>query len=368
MIYGGDGFYVLVDPTNPNFIYVESQNGGLAYSRNGGSSFSSGRTGINSTDRTNWSTPFVMDPNNSLKLYVGTFRIYKTTNGMQSWTAISGDLTYGAHDRIGTITTIDAARSDSNVIYVGADDGRVSVTTNGGSTWQDISASLPLRWVTRVSIDPESANVCYITHSGYLEYGFSAHIHKTTNFGQTWTNISGNLPDIPVNDIIIDPVYRPNLYIATDIGVMYSTNGGQNWFVLGSGLPEVTVHDLTLHVPTRKLAAFTHGRSAWFIDLTGLVGVKLVTEFVPTGFILNQNYPNPFNASTMIKYTLSQDVQVRLKVFNVSGQLVSVLVDEYQSIGIKSVNFDVKDLPSGVYYYKLTAGDFTDVKKMILAK
>ena len=122
-IYGGDGFYALVDPTNPNRIYVESQNGGLAYSTNGGTSFFNGTSGIDGFDRTNWCTPIAMDLNNTLTLYTGTYRIYKTTNNMQSWTSISGDLTRGNGGPIGTITTIHVAPSNSNVVYVGTDDG-----------------------------------------------------------------------------------------------------------------------------------------------------------------------------------------------------------------------------------------------------
>lgn len=375
-IYGGDGFYVLVDPTNPNRIYVESQNGGLAYSTDGGTSFNSGRTGIGN-DRTNWSTPFVMDLTNTLTLYVGTYRVYRTVNGMQNWTVISGDLTRNSPNLPGTITTLDVAQADPNVIYVGSGDGRVSVTTDRGSTWQDISGSLPMRWVTRVTIDPDSANVCYVTHSGYLEYNFASHIHKTTNFGQTWISISGDLPDMPINDIIVDRQVRPYLYIATDLAVMYSTNGGVNWLVLGTDFPEVPVHDLTFHAPTRKLLASTHGRSSYVINLSEFVAVR-DGEPAEGGkqYVLEQNYPNPFNPTTEIRYQISEVGLVTLKVFDVLGREVATLIQEVKQPGRYTVTWDATGMASGVYLARLSvtpsasvgAGSFGQTRKLVLVR
>lgn len=366
-IYGGDGFYVLVDPTNPNRIYVESQNGGFAYSTNGGTSFSNGRTGINSADRRNWSTPFAMDLSSPLTLYAGTYRIYRTTNGMQNWSPISGDLTRGENGRIGTITTIDVSAVDPGVIYAGADDGTVSVTTDGGSTWSDISAGLPVRWVTRVVADPESANVAYVTHSGYLEYLYASHVHRTSDYGQSWTSISGNLPDMPVNDIIIDPLTR-YLYAATDFNVMYSTNQGQFWQPLGTGFPEVPVHDLTLHSPTRKLAAFTHGRSALTADLNGLVAVS-EAHTPPMGIAsLLQNYPNPFNPSTTIGFSIPEPGLVTLRVFDLAGREVRTLIREHLSAGAHSSRFDGTAIASGTYVYALSVGNAVFTRRMTLVK
>ena len=367
-ILGGDGFYVLVDPTNPNRIYAESQNGGLAYSTNGGTSFTSGTTGISSSDRKSWSTPIAMDLNTPLTLYTGTQRVYKTTNGMQNWTAISPDITRGQNGRLGQLTTIDVAKSDPNVIYAGADDGAVAVTTNGGTSWTDISASLPVRWVTRVTIDPDSANVCYLTLSGYLEYQYQAHIYRTTNFGQTWTPIGGNLPNIPLNDVIVDAAARPRLYVASDAGVLYSTNMGTTWNVLGAGLPAVPVHDLTLHSPTRKLVAFTHGRSAWKIDVTTLTGVNEQAATRPTALQLYQNYPNPFNPTTTIRFALHTSAHATLKIFDMLGKEVASVLDERLESGEYSRTFDATNLPTGVYFYRLEAGSVSQVRRMTILK
>jgi photosystem II stability/assembly factor-like uncharacterized protein len=368
-IYGGDGFYVLVDPTNPNRIYAESQNGGLGYSTNGGVSFNGGTNGISGSDRKNWCTPIAMDLTHPMTLYTGTHRVYRTRNGMQSWTAISSDLTRGNGGRIGTITTIDVAKSDSNVVYVGTDDGKVQVTTNGGTSWNDITGLLPTRWVTRVTVDPDSANVCYVTISGYLQYVHQAHIYKTTNFGQSWISIGGNLPDIPLNDVIVDAAARPRLYIASDAGVLYSTNRGVTWNVLGDGLPSVPVHDLTLHSPTRKLVAFTHGRSAWAVDVTTLTSaVNLGDNTLPAQIALHQNYPNPFNPSTKIRFELQRPSFASLKVFDLQGNEVATLVEEGLEPGTHVRTFDASHISSGTYFYQLQVGTTSVTKKLTVLK
>jgi len=371
LIYGGDGFYVLVDPTNPSRIYAESQFGGLGYSTNGGATFLNGRTsGFGTGDRTNWSTPIAMDINTPLVLYVGTYRVFRTANGMQSWAAISSDLTRGANGRIGTITTIDVAQSDPDVLYVGTDDAKVSVTQDRGVTWTDVTGSLPLRWVTRATIDPDSANVAYITQSGYLQDEFSSHIHKTTDYGLSWTPVNGNLPDLPVNDILVDPQVRPYLYIATDAGVMYSTNGGSTWDVLGTDLPQVPVHDLTFHAPTRTLLASTHGRSSHLIDLTFLVSVEPAAAETPSGFSLAQNYPNPFNPETAMSFVVPVGTRlaVSLRVYDLLGREIATIVNEELAPGTYTRKWDAARQASGVYFYRLSAPGFDQTKKLVVAK
>ncbi len=373
-VIGGDGMYVLVDPTNSNRVYGEIQWAGFpygtgpSYSTNGGTNFISSSTGLTLSDRINWTPPLAMDPANPLTIYLGSYRVYKTTNGMQSWIPISGDLTRGNGGRIGTISTIDVATTNSNVIYVGTDDGKVQVTTNGGTTWNDVTDTIPTRWVTRVAVDPDSANICYVTLSGYLQYAYQAHIYKTTNYGTSWMAIGGNLPDIPLNDVIVDAAARPRLYVASDAGVLYSTNYGTTWQVLGSGLPTVPAHDLTLHSPTRKLVAFTHGRSAWSLDVTTITGVGADAAGIPGSIELYQNYPNPFNPTTTISFNISTEQFVSLKIFDVLGKEIASLVNEKLSAGTHSRVFAAPTLPSGVYFYKLQAGSRILVKKLTVLK
>lgn len=364
-INGGDGFYCLVDYTNSQRVYASSQNGGIVRSTNGGASFLSGTSGLDLT-YSNWMTPFVMDKNDPLTLYCGTYKIHKTTNGMQNWTVISPDLSNAHVQNLGTITTVDVSKSNPAVIYCGTDDANVWVTTNGGTNWTKIINGLPYRWVTRVAVHPDLANVCYVTLSGYKVDSTGVHVYKTTNFGSSWTSISSNLPNAPANDIIIDPASTSTLYLATDVGVMISTNDGGSWSNYGSGIPSnVPCHDLTLHTGTRKLVVWTHGRSAFKTDVP--VGVTTINE-TANEYSLMQNYPNPFNPETTFEFSIAKSGPVSLIIYSVTGQQVQALVNREFVPGSYKVSFSAAHLPSGVYFYRLKAGNFTGTKKMILVK
>ncbi len=279
-ILGADGFYVLVDPSNNNFIYAESQYGGFTRSTDGGSSFTYALNGVSGSDRFNWSTPFILDPSNPTILYIGSNLVYKSTNRAVSWIPISPDLTNGpptGNQVYGTITTIALAPSDPDVIYVGTDDANVWVTTDGGTSWVKISTSLPTRWITRVAVDPNDAAIAYVTLSGYRYDEYLPHVFRTTDSGINWLDISSNLPDAPVNDIIVDPDSTEILYLGTDVGVFVSNNLGDSWDYLGENLPNAPITDLVLHNPTRTLIAATYGRSMYSISIATIPSVTVVS-------------------------------------------------------------------------------------------
>src|SRR5262249_6555765 len=143
-----------------------------------------------------------------------------------------------------TITSI-AVATNSNFVYAGSDDSHVQVTTNAtagaGATWTDRSAGLPPRYITQIAVDPNNSLIAYVTFSGFSGFfgDMQGHVFKTTTGGASWTDISGNLPNIPVNDVVVDPALANTLYIATDIGVFSTNNGGSSWFTLVNGLPRV---------------------------------------------------------------------------------------------------------------------------------
>ncbi|MBK9098256.1 MAG: T9SS type A sorting domain-containing protein [bacterium] len=375
-IYGGDGFYVIVDFTNPNIIFAESQFGSLGKSTDGGSDFNSATNGINSNEPTNWSTPVVMDPNNNNILYYGTNYLYRTTNSAGNWTKISPQLTDYNGGRLGTLTTIAVAPSNSNVIYVGTDDAHVWVSSDNGSNWNEISDGLPLRWVTRVAVDPTDENIVYVTFNGLKWKDPQPHVFRSTDKGTTWSDISSNLPDAPVNAFAIDPVEPNRLYLGSDVGMYVSFNSGQSWWVLGEGLPVLPIGDIKIHPTTRDLIAGTYGRSMYKIDLDLVVTGIDFSEQVVSDFILEQNYPNPFNPSTKIKYTIpnviamgtKQSQSVTIKVYDILGSEVATLVNEEKSSGTYEVDFNATGLTSGVYFYTLNAGEIVQTKKMILIR
>lgn len=371
VLYGGDGFYVIVDPTDPNVIYAESQFGGLGKSTNGGSSFFNATNGINQNDRFNWSTPVVMDPDDNLTLYFGTHRIYRTTNGAGNWTAISPDLTTGT-PRISTVTTIAVAPSNSDVIYVGTADGNIWVSDDYGGTWNEASGTLPFRWVTRVAVDPLNENIAYVTYSGLRWVDPQPHIFRTTNMGTSWSDISANLPDVPINAIAIDRVEPQIIYIGTDVGAFVSFNEGASWEIFGVGLPLVTVGDMKVHDVDHFLVAGTHGRSMYKVDLSSVVGVD-DNPAVPARVKLDQNYPNPFNPGTTIRFEIQKAGALTLKIYNLLGEEVRTLVDSKKTAGAHAVYWDGKNnvgapVSSGSYIYRLVAGNTVLNGKMLLIK
>ena len=270
-IFGGDGFYCNIDYTNSNVIYAEYQWGWLVKSMDLGYSWNYVMDGINYyDDRHNWCTPVITDPVNHNVLYYGSNRLYKTTDGGNWWNAISGDLTNGPGSgnlTYGTLTTIDVAPSNTQVIYVGTDDANVWVTKNGGGNWTKIITGLPNRWITRVTVDPYADSIAYVTLSGYKSDSSLPHIYRTTNYGNTWQSISSNLPEAPINDVIVDPINPSVIYVGSDVGVYVSENLGGSWTPLGANLPITTVNDLAFHQPTRSLVAGTHGRSMFLCHL-----------------------------------------------------------------------------------------------------
>jgi photosystem II stability/assembly factor-like uncharacterized protein len=269
----GDGGYTAIDFITPATMYTTCQKFNIFKSTSNGAfgSWNAALNGINTGDRVDFIPPLVMDPSNSQTLYFGTDRVYQTTNGASSWTAISPDLT-GGDSFFGVLSTIAVAPTNSNTVYVGTLDNRVQVTTNADSgaaaTWTNISAGLPPRVVTHVAVDPTTSTIAYATFSGFTGFGDNlGHVFKTTNGGSAWADISGDLPNTPVNFIVIDPDAPSTLFAATDVGVFYSTTGGTSWTSLVTGLPRVAVLGLTLHNASRTLRASTHGRGAWDLQL-----------------------------------------------------------------------------------------------------
>lgn len=362
-IWGGDGFHVNVDPVDNNFIYVESQFGNLGRSTDGGATFSGATNGIDfASDRNNWNTPVIISPFNSEKVYYGTNRLYISDRAVL-WNPISPDLTDGEHPSgslsYGTLTAIAPSYNNLDVIYTGSDDGNVQVTANGGSTWENISAGLPDRYITAIAISPTDDNVAYVTFSGFSVLDDTPHVFKTTNRGASWQNISSNLPDIPVNDIIIHQDLNV-LFVATDLNVWYSHNEGASWTLLGDNLPTTVMRDLKLHEATNTLYVGTFGRSIHSYNLNNLV---LGTDDIvgtDTALIVS---PNPATNEFTV-YGLTTEETVTLQLYSIEGALIKNLFKGV--ISERSLNFTTEGLAPGLYVISNTSGKKSTVVKLVI--
>jgi len=271
----GDGLQTLVKPTNERIIYGCAQyGGGCSRTLDDGNAFLS--LGATDSDRRGWLMPIVFDPNDDTVLYAGGNKLNRSTNQGDSWEAISPDLTTdppqldpnSGYRIYGTITTIAASKSSPGTILVGTDDSQLQLTTDGGNTWTELDDhddgdedetdddQLPSAWITRVVIDPSDANTLYATFSGFRAGDDAAYVVKSTDGGFIWDDISGNLPNAPVIDLV---QVGSKLVVATDVGVYMSTDGGAEWLRVGTGLPTVPVLDIEYHAPTNTITVATFG-------------------------------------------------------------------------------------------------------------
>lgn len=374
-IFGGDGFVCLVSPSDSATIFVEYQNGNMFKSTDYAQNFSWGLNGVDGGDRRNWNTPYIFDPSNDQTMYYGTYRVWKSTDEANNWTAISNDLTNGNQGaNFGTITALATSPSNGSYILAGTDDGNVWLTTNGGAglSWSNVAVSLPNRWVTQVAFDLLDEQVAYVTFSGLRWDEEISHIYRTDNAGASWTDISANLPETPINGMLVDPDYGNILYVATDLGVYWSNDTGGTWAVLGTGLPGVSTYELKMHHATRLLVAGTHARSIWSLDMSQATSVA--ADQVPARAAMNlAAAPNPFNPRTTIRYSLPGRSFVELAVYSVAGRKVRTLVSGELRAGDHSAEWNGltesgTPVASGTYFARLANGNAIETTTLKLVR
>lgn len=291
----GDGGWTAIDPQVPSTIYAAcAATGSFEVNKNqfdgvpgpNAQNWIGLDTAAMDSDNQNFIPPLVLDPSSPQNLYFGTFRVWQTTNGGISFNAISPDLTGSASNPNCAgggcvITSLAVAPSSSSTLYVGTDVGKIWVSNNVNSvtpTFSEIDqANTPGRVVTQVVASPGAPNTAFAAFSGFS--GFNGdnlgHIFETMNGGQSWTDISGNLPNTPVNDVVVDPddVTNATIYVATDVGVFATSNGGTNWSELATGLPQIECTSLKLNETARILQVGTHGRGVWDLQLPFAAGI-----------------------------------------------------------------------------------------------
>ncbi|QGY42787.1 hypothetical protein GM418_03710 [Maribellus comscasis] len=273
---GAEGSIHVIDPRDNNTVFASVFYGNLARAKVDSYPESTERIlPPNYPDepalRGQWVSPIVMSPHNNDIIYFGTQYVMKSTDKGSTWEKISPDLSFNDPNKFGdinyqTIQTLDESPLRAGLLYAGTDDGRIWRTKDAGKTWQEIrSGAVPQRWVSRIVASKYELGTVYMTQTGRRDDDFQVYIWKSTDFGKTWEDISGNIPVGPVNVIREDPINPDILYVGTDASVYISKNKGESWEVLGD-LPFAYVHDLQIHPRDNMIIIATHGRGMFVMD------------------------------------------------------------------------------------------------------
>ena len=367
-VFGGDGFWTAIHPSNNSIAYISYTYAAIYKSMDGAvNDFNpAGPPGSGSTNYC-FCAPYIICRSDGNIMYTGGTSIYKSTTGGGSWLALNAALG-GAK-----VLSMDASSTNSDTVYCGT----IPVTngpnatiwrTTDGMNWTDVGGGvLPNAYPTDIHVNPNNSREVYAAFSGFG----NGHVYKTTNGGGTWTNITGNLPDIPHQSVCIDPLYPQNVYVGNDFSIYVSTNGGGNWNEYRNGMPYAMVFDLKIVYPNRHLRAATYGHGVYERSLLqNPIGIKPISTEVPKSFSLYQNFPNPFNPSTKIRFDIPSNSNqgVKIIVYDISGRQIAELLNENLKPGKYEITWNAAKYSSGIYFYKIQTGSFIETKKMLLVK
>lgn len=359
---GGDGMDCVIDHTNPNIMYGSYANGKIyrSYNRyadpddtNDITIISTNIPGYGKDFQGAWVTPYAMDPFDSKTLYVGMNQVWKTTDRGDSWQAISPRVfsrfktDSEGNPRPLNLRSLAVAPSNPNVIYVATFED-ISVTTNGGQSWQDMNAfASEGESITYIAVDPENPGLLFISISGYnagskvYAYDLSTH---------TLLNISRNLPNVPANCVAVDTKRGRGLYVGTDLGVFYLDllRSFSAWQPFNDGMPIVPVTDLEIHEASGKLRAATFGRGAW---------ETLLPEYVPSA--VPQTTDQPADPALPSVASISDDGMFQLTVPTLAHGEKAIIYD-YLGKAIMEIPvaaneqmIDLRLQPASIYYLAL---------------
>ena len=317
---GGDGFGSVVDPVDPNTVYAESQFGNLSRFN-----LATGDVmGIQPSEepgtpgpRWGWDSPLFISPFNHNRIYFASNRLFVSADRGDSWRVISPDLSRSI-DRnrlrvMGHVQSVDAVAKNASttlfgvvltiaespiqegLLFAGTDDGKVSISENGGGSWRSIDhvAGTPdTAPVFKILPSQHNANVVYAAFNNHQAGDFKPYVMKSTDLGRTWTSITGDLPDGSVYVLAEDHVDRDLLFAGTEWGLFVTRDGGRKWLKLNGGMPTIQVRDLTIQKRENDLVVATFGRAFYVLDdITPLRTISDAT--LAKNFVLFPTRPAP---------------------------------------------------------------------------
>jgi photosystem II stability/assembly factor-like uncharacterized protein len=290
-----DGHQPAVDPTNPDIVYSEWQEGNLVrFDRKTGEMvyIQPQPEADEESERFNWDSPILISPHNPARLYFASQRVWRSDDRGDSWTPISGDLSHGkdrlkqpmmgqpqsydaswdvwAMSKFGTITSLSESPLVEGLLYAGTDDGRIHVSENGGKNWISIER-LPdvpdAFFVNDIKADLHDADTVYVVVDDHKSGDFAPYVLKSSNRGASWISLAENLPERHVAWRIVQDHVNPKLlFLGTEFGVFFTIDGGGKWTRLAGGAPTIPFRDLAIQKRENDLVGATLGRGFWILD------------------------------------------------------------------------------------------------------
>jgi PKD repeat protein/photosystem II stability/assembly factor-like uncharacterized protein len=259
VILGGDGFECLFDYNEEKYVYGALYYGSISRSTNGGS-FSKITSSINEEGA--WLTPYLLNEGDPKIMYVGMKNIWRTTNCQSSsvsWSSISSELTSTSD-----FAVLENSPANPDILYAAREDKKLFRTDDASATspsWSTLS-NFPSSLITDIEAHPSNENIVYVTASNYQVY-------KSEDKGNSWTKITGNLPQVSINTIEYDKTSNEGLYVGTDVGIFYKDATMSNWIFYSDGFPataevsEIEIYYDNTNPENNVLRASTYGRGLW---------------------------------------------------------------------------------------------------------
>ena len=292
---GGDGFWQASDPDNPDIVYSAYQYGNIyRYDRKSGEKIKIKPVPSKDelTFRWNWDAPFIISPFKGTRLYMAANKVFVSDDRGNTWKEISGDITrdedrnqfkvmgkYWPSSAVakdvstsqwGTAVSLAESPVKEGLLYVGSDDGVISVTEDNGGSWTRTTTFTGVPEYTYVSdICPSrfDENVVFASFNNLKSDDFKPYLLKSTDKGKTWVSIANDLPDNEVvHTIQQDPVNRNLLFVGTELSFYFTLDGGNHWIKLASGLPDIAVRDIAIQQRENDLVIATFGRGFYILD------------------------------------------------------------------------------------------------------
>lgn len=334
-VFGGDGMESMIDPEDSNIMYCSIQNGELFKSTDGGNNFSTNLA----PEEGAWVTPFMLEPGDAQVVYAASnAKVYRSDSGGNDWYEFSPSMTTV---NSGPLVLLDVAHSNTEYVIAGSR-RTLRITKDLGGTWTNIISGLPTLNMTYVAFDPLEENTVWVTFSGYND---NQKVYRSQNAGQTWQNMSMNLPNLPVNCVEIERSSTGGVYVGTDVGIYYWDPTLTEWEPFMTGLPNVIVNELEIHESANMIRAATYGRGMWESETRNFINVGIEDREATSESGL-QIWPNPASDQITIEGS-ALGISSDLSVIDAYGRTVITSVGNQQK---NSIALGIRHLANGVYY------------------